>query len=428
MILVGIFFLCVAIGIPIAYAFGVSGVLYITFFTNLNPQLIMSTSFASVNSFTLLAMPFFIFAGDLMRLGGVSTRLLNFAKLFFRQSRSALGTITIIGSAFFGAISGSSNATVAAIGGIMIPEMKRDGYKIEYAAALASTAGYLGILIPPSVPLVVYAVSSGQSVGKLFMATIVPGVIATVMLIVINKLLVGKYYVPEAHEEVNTIAGKSTFKVVIEALPALFMPVLILGGIYGGIFTATEAAAVAIVYGIIVSVFIYKDIKLTDVFKIAKESALTSASLLIIISLAGFFSNLLTMARVPAQIANVILGISNSKLVIVLLINVLLLLLGMIMDATTAILITTPILLPIATQFGILPLHFGIIMLVNFAIGVITPPMALNLFVGSRVSGVPIAKMVRPLVPFLLASLCLLIVVVALPQLSLWLPSLMFTK
>lgn len=425
MIIVLIFFLCVIVGLPIAYAFGIAGVLYISFFTKMNMQLIMSTTFAAVNSFTLLAMPFFIFAGDIMRLGGVSRRLLDFAKLLFRGSKSALGTITIVGSAFFGAISGSSNATVAAIGGIMIPEMKRNGYRLEYAAALASTAGYLGILIPPSVPLVIYAVSSGQSVGKLFMATIVPGLLATVMLVALNKFLITKNYVPEQHEEVQLQEDKSAFRVFLEAIPALCMPVLILGGIYGGIFTATEAAAVAIVYGIIVGVFIYRDITLKDLFRIARESAMTSASLLIIISFAGFFGNLLTMAGVPAAIASGILGISSSPIVIVLMINLLLLLLGMIMDATTAILITTPILLPIATGIGVEPIHFGIIMLVNLAIGVITPPMALNLFVGSRVSGVPIAKMVKPLIPFLIMSAVLLIIVLAVPQLSLWLPNIM---
>lgn len=425
MILVLIFFLSVAIGLPIAYAFGITGVIYIALSSNLNTQLIMSTTFAAVNSFTLLAMPFFIFAGDIMRLGGVSRRLLDLAKLLFKESRSALGTITVVGSAFFGAISGSSNATVAAIGGIMVPEMKRDGYRLEYAASLASVAGYLGILIPPSVPLVIYAVSSGTSVGKLFVATIVPGLIATVMLVVMNKFLIRKHYLPEQHEEPIRDENKTAGKVLLEALPAILMPVVILGGIYGGIFTATEAAAVAIVYGIVVSIFIYKDITFKDLFQIAKQSALTSASLLIIISFGGFFGNLLTLARVPAAISNVILGVSNSPVIIMLMINLLLLLLGMIMDATTAILITTPILLPIATGIGYSPIHFGIIMLVNLAIGVITPPMALNLFVGSKISGVPIAKMVKYLIPFLLASLVLLTVVVAFEDLSLFLPGLM---
>ena len=425
MSLVLIFFACVAIGLPIAYAFGITGVIYIAFFTHLNTQLVMSTTFAAINSFTLLAMPFFIFAGDIMRLGGVSRRLLDLAKLIFRKSRSALGTITVVGSAFFGAISGSSNATVAAIGGIMIPEMKRDGYKLEYAASLASVAGYLGILIPPSVPLVIYAVSSGASVGKLFIATVVPGVFATIMLVVMNKMLIKKHYIPEQHEEPVRDESKSGLRIFMEALPAILMPVVILGGIYGGIFTATEAAAVAIVYGIVVSIFIYKDITFKDLFQIAKQSALTSASLLIIISFGGFFGNLLTMARIPAAISNGILSVSSSPVVIILMINILLLLLGMIMDATTAILITTPILLPIATSIGYSPIHFGIIMLVNLAIGVITPPMALNLFVGSKVSGVPIAKMIKYLIPFLLMSLVLLIVVVAVPQLSLFLPNLM---
>lgn len=434
MILIVIFLACIVVGLPIAYAFGISGVIYVTFFSNISSQLIMTANFSSVNSFTLLAMPFFIFAGDIMRFGGVSSRLLDFAKLLIKKSRSALGTITIVGSAFFGAISGSSNATVAAIGGIMIPEMHRDGYKKEYAAALASTAGYLGILIPPSVPLLIYALSASQSVGKLFIATIIPGIIAMLMMIGMNMVLIRKNYVPrklapdgaEEGKATGTASGKSAFGVIRSAIPALFMPVLILGGIYGGIFTATEAAAVAIVYGTIVSVFIYRDITLKDIVKIAKGSAETSASLLIIISFSGFFSSLLTMAQVPASISGAILGISRSPVVIMLMINILLLVLGMLMDATAAILITTPILLPIATGIGVNPIHFGIIVLVNLAIGVITPPMALNLFVGSKVSGVPIVKMIRPLTPYLLMSLVLLTIVVLFPVLSTWLPSLMY--
>ena len=418
MLLLIIFLILIAIGLPIAFAFGVAGLFYILTFTHFPPQLVTTVSFSQLDSFSLMAVPFFIFAGDIMRYGGVSVRLIKFTKSLFKQSTSAMGTITIVGCGFFGAISGAAVATVAAIGSIMVPEMKKVGYKKEYAAALASAAGYLGILIPPSIPLVVYGVTANQSIGDLFIAGIIPGILAMLGMIILNKFYHKKNLTPVETNQEESIPLVQGFK---EALPGLLMPVIILGGIYSGIFTATEAAAVAIVYGLFVSLFIYKEFKVKDILKIAIDSAVTSAKILIIIAMAGFFGRLMTLVHLPREISEAILSISSNKEVLLFLIAVLFLFLGMVMETSCAILIVTPILMPMAIQAGIDPIHLGVIIVFDLAIGVITPPMAVNLFVGSQISGVPVAKMIRPIMPFVLVSMALLFVVVYVPQLSLML-------
>ena len=418
MLLLIIFLILIAIGLPIAFSFGLTGVFYILTFTHFPPQLVTTVSFSQLDSFSLMAVPFFIFAGDIMRYGGVSVRLIRFTKSLFRSSTSAMGTITIVGSGFFGAISGAAVATVAAIGSIMVPEMKKVGYKKEYAAALASAAGYLGILIPPSIPLVVFGVTANQSIGDLFIAGIIPGILAMLGMIILNRFYHKKNLIPVEVQEEETISLLQGFK---EALPGLLMPVIILGGIYSGVFTATEAAAVAIVYGLFVSLFIYKEFKVKDILKIAIDSGVTSAKILIIIAMAGFFGRLMTLIHLPREISEAILSISTNKEVLLFLIAVLFLFLGMVMETSCAILIVTPILMPMAMQAGINPIHLGVIIVFDLAIGVITPPMAVNLFVGSQISGVPVAKMIRPIMPFVLVSMLLLFVVVYVPQLSLML-------
>ena len=419
MLLLIIFIALIVIGLPIAFAFGIAGIAYILCFTHFPPQLVSTVSFSQLDSFSLMAVPFFVFAGDIMRYGGVSKRLISFTKSMFKESTSAMGTITSGASAFFGAISGAAVATVAAIGGIMIPEMKKIGYKKEYSAALASSAGYLGILIPPSIPLVVYGVTANASIGDLFLAGIIPGLLAMTGMIILNKFYHKQWLVPVNKQD----DGKhvSVGRGFIEAFPGLLMPVIILGGIYGGVFTATEAAAVAIVYGLIVSLFIYKEFKVKDILKIAVESGVTSAKILIIIAMAGFFGRLMTLIHLPSEISEAILSISNNKYVLLLMITILFLFLGMVMETSCAILIVTPILLPMAMQAGIDPIHLGLIIVFDLAIGLITPPMAVNIFVGSQISGVPVAKMIRPIIPFVLVSTVLLLAVVYIPQLSLFL-------
>ena len=421
MLLLLIFVLLIAVGLPIAFAFGVTGLVYILSFTHFQPQLISTVSFSQLDSFPLMVVPFFIFAGDIMRYGGVSSRLIKFTKSMFKNSTSAVGTITIVASAFFGAISGAAVATVAAIGGIMIPEMKKIGYKQEYSAALASSAGYLGILIPPSIPLLVFGVTSNQSIGDLFIAGIVPGLLACSGMVFLNAILHRKWMNKVEIEVDDSTQHIAFFSGLKDALPGLLMPVIILGGIYGGIFTATEAAAVAIIYGLLVSVFIYKEIKIKQILSIAIESAKTSAKILFIIALAGFFGRLMTMIHLPSDITKAMLSISDNKYVLLALIAVLFLFLGMVMETSCAILIVTPILMPLAMQVGINPIHLGIIIVFDLAIGLITPPMAVNIFVGSQISGVPVAKMIKPILPFVWVSMIMLLAVIYIPQISLFL-------
>lgn len=420
--------LLIALGLPIGMSFALGGIVYLTLTGSNSGVMLAQASFGGIDSFTILSLPFFMFAGDIMRYGGVSKRLVGFAKRCFRTSISALGNITVLACAFFGAVSGSSAATVSAIGGIMGPEMRRNHYKSEYAAGLISAAGFLGILIPPSVPVVIYACAAGASVGKLFLAIVGPGVLTTVVFILLNRFLVrGNYDFESAGAQTEEAVDEPSFlRALLEAIPAFLMPVIILGGIYSGKFTATEASAIAIVYGLFVSLFVYREITFRDILPIAKESALTAAKILLIMATATFFGRIMSLLSLPQTIAGAITSFSSNKYVLLLLINVVLLILGMLMETGAAILLVTPILYPLAMAIGLDPVHFGVIMTYNLAVGLITPPMALNLFVGSQVSGLPVAKIVKPVIPFLIASLVIMVIVSFAPGLSMLLPNLLY--
>lgn len=427
MILFGIFLALVLLGLPVAFSFVVGGLFYQTFFTTVNPNLIASTTYGGIDSFSLLAIPFFIFAGDIMLKGGVSKRLVDFAKLFFKDSISAFGTICIVACAFFGAISGSAAAAVAAIGGLMIPEMIRNGYKREYATSLASAAGYLGILIPPSVPIVLYCVTANESIGKMFISGVVPGLLATVAFVILNKLIVKNWLnTPEdiAKEGIEPAPEntKTPMQTVIGVIPGLIMPFIILGGTYSGIFTPTEAAAVAIVYGAIVSRFIYKELKFSDFPKIAVGSAMTAGKILVIVAFASYFGKLLTLLQIPTEISRAILGVSDNKWVVLMLIVILLLIMGMLMDMSVSIILMVPIMLPIANSLGFDPTHFGMIVIFCLASGLITPPMALNLFVGCQIAECPMSRVIRPIIPFVLTSIIVLALIIFIPAISTALP------
>ena len=434
--LIFVFFLgLIFLGLPVSFSFVVAGIFYLLNFTTVSPNIIATTTFTGIDNFALLAIPFFIFAGDIMREGGISKRLVSFAKLFFKNSMTAYGTICIVGCAFFGAISGSAVAAVAAIGGIMIPEMIRHRYKREYAGSLASAAGYLGMLIPPSVPIVLYCITSGDSIGETFIAGVVPGLLAMVAQIIVNKIFPKKFTnTPEELLAVEGIVeepaseqphGKDLLKVLLEVIPGILMPVIILGGIYAGIFTATEAAAVSIVYGTFVSVVLYKEISLKDIPRVAVESAKTAGKVLVIVAFASFFGRLLTLLRIPSMITTAVLGISSSPTVIMLIIISLLFVFGMVMDMSVSIILLVPIIQPIMLQLGLDPVHIAMIIVFALGIGLITPPMALNLFVGSQISKVPMSKMVRPIIPYVVASLLVLLLIVLVPQISTLLPSLL---
>lgn len=416
-VLFGTFAIFLFLSVPIGIAIGLATLVTIIY-SGFPIDFLTKELVTSIDSFPLMAVPFFILAGEIMGKGGISDRLFRVANALVGNKTGGFAIATIITCMFFAAISGSGPATVAAIGGIMIPAMVRQGYDKRFATATVAAAGSLGVIIPPSIPMVIYGVVGSTSIGDLFIAGIVPGILVGLALIV--------YAYFHSRKKGYTGTGEKTSialigKAIWEAKWALLIPVIILGGIYGGIFTPTEAAVVAVVYGLLAGMLFYREIRVSDLPKVIADAALTTATILIIVGTATAFGKLLTMEQIPNQIAAWMLSISESPIVIILLITILLLIVGCFMDTLAAIIILTPILLPIAVNIGYDPIHFGIIMVVNLAIGFITPPLGVNLFVGSGISGLSIETLSKSIIPFFLAMLFTLFIVIFVPQMSLFL-------
>lgn len=405
--LFGYFVLLCAIGVPIAISLGLSTLATIISADTLPIQYMAQVSFTSIDNFPIMAIPFFIAAGVFMGAGGLSNRLLSFADEIVGGLYGGMGLTAIVTCMFFGAISGSGPATVAAIGALTIPAMVERGYDKYFSCALVAAAGCVGVMIPPSNPFVVYGVSAQVSIGDLFMAGIVPGVLT-------GFVLMGYCYFysrKRGWRGQNKKRDVSTFfHAFWEAKWALLVPVIVLGGIYGGIMTPTEAAAVSAFYGLIVGLFLYREMNFKGMWKACIESCETSSIIILLMAMATLFGNIMTLEDVPGTIARGILGLTHSKIVVLLLINVLLLIVGTFMEALAAIVILAPILLPVVTGVGVTPLHFGIIMVVNLAIGFITPPVGVNLFVASGVAKAKlerIAGMALPMIGLMLLVLLL---------------------
>lgn len=414
-LLFGSLLLLLAIGVPVTFALGLAAVIAI-WMGDIMPMLIVPQEMIrSVNSFPLLAIPFFILAGDLMQRGGISHRLVEFSRTLVGSMNGGLAMVAIVTSAFFAAISGSGAATTAAVGAILIPAMISQGYSASYAAANQAASGALGVIIPPSIPLILYAIAANQSVGAMFTAGFLPG------FVVVGSLMIFAYFRalkhPATRGEPATVG--EVFRAGRKAILALLMPALILGGIYGGIVTPTEAAVIAVVYSFIVGAVIYRELPLRDIPNILRRSAITSAVVLSIIATAGLYGRIILSLQIPAAISELVVGFIESPWQFIILVNVLLLFVGMFLEAAAAILIFTPILLPIALNFGINPVHFGIIMVVNLAMGMFTPPVGLNLFIASQISRTSIANLTRAILPFVALMLAVLMVISFVPWLSL---------
>lgn len=421
-VLFGVLFIMLIIGVPIAISLGIAVVAVILSTGNLQLlPVVPQRMFTQIDNFTLMAVPFFILAGNLMEKGGISKRLIDFFETLMRRVPAKLSAITVVSSAFFGAISGSNPATVAAIGGITIPRMKEKGYPPETAAAIAASAGTLGVVIPPSIPMVTYAVTASVSVGTMFLAGIVPGLFLALVLVITNIVLNRKY---DLEDTVTKTSLKDIFNSFREALLALFMPVIILGGIYGGLFTPTEAAAVACVYSFVVSTFIYKELKMADLKEILLKSAMSSAVVLFVVSMSAPFGWFMTNMNIPTMISTTVLGAFSSKTAILLMMNILLLFLGCFLETQAIILLVAPILLPIAASLGLSPIALGIIIVINTSIGMITPPMAVNLFVASSIAKTSIGKISSKIGPYLIVEVAALIVMTFIPSIITWLPNL----
>ena len=417
-VLFGYFALLCVIGVPIAISLGLSTLATIICSQTLPIEYIFLICFTSIDSFPIMAIPFFIAAGEYMGAGGLSKRLLNLADEIVGGLYGGIGLTAVVTCMFFGAISGSGPATVAAIGALTIPAMIERGYDKFFSAALVAAAGCVGVMIPPSNPFVVYGVSSQVSIGDLFMGGIVPGILTGIVLMLYCYFYSKKRGWRGEQKERN---WRTLGEAFWEAKWALVVPVIVLGGIYGGIMTPTEAAAVAAFYGLIVGVFLYREMDFKTVCSSCVASCETSSIIIVLMAMATLFGNIMTIEDVPGTIARWMLSITESKIIILLLINVLLLIVGVFMEALAAIVILTPILLPVVTGVGVSPLHFGIIMVVNLAIGFLTPPVGVNLFVASGVAQAKIEKIAVAVLPMIALMLIVLAIITYCPSVPLML-------
>jgi C4-dicarboxylate transporter DctM subunit len=411
-------FVLLFLRLPIAIALGLSAILTMLMFAEQSLVALAQRFFSALQVYPLLAIPFFILAGALMTTGGVARRMIAFANALVGHFRGGLAMATLLACALFAAVSGSSPATVVAVGSIMIAGMARSGYSREFAAGLICNAGTLGILIPPSIVMVVYGAVTETSIGDLFIAGVVPGVMLTGMLMIAVGFLARRLDLPRQPRA----DWRTVWKAGREAIWGLLLIVIILGGIYSGIFTPTEAAAVSAVYAFFIAVFVYRDVRLRETRKVFADAAKTTAMLMFIIGNAYLFAFVLTTEQVPQTMSQWIMGLGLPPWAFLIVLNLLLLVAGSFMEATSVVLIFAPIMFPIATALGIDPIHLGIIMTVNMEIGMITPPVGLNLFVTSGISELPVTKVIRAALPWLVVLLVGLIVVTYVPWVSLVLP------
>ena len=413
LVLFGTMFLLMMIGSPIAVALGVATMVTMTATTNISLTTMSTACLSGLDSFPLMAIPFFMLAGNLMKSGGISRRILDFADAVVGWVTGSVGMVTVVASMFFAALSGSSPATVTAIGGITIPEMKEEGYDPAYATAITAAAGTIGVIIPPSIPFVIYGVAAQCSISDLFLAGIIPGILIGVVLMIVNYVTAKKC----GFGHTKKFHAGHLLRTLGDSIWALLVPVIILGGIYGGIFTPTESAVAAIIYSICVGVFIYHELDLKSILEAFKETALINGQTTFLVGISMAFARFLTMSQVPGTLAKGILGISNP-IAILLVINLFLLVVGCFIDNISSTVILTPILLPIVAGIGMSPIQFGIVMTVNLAIGFITPPYGCNLFFASAISNVSVVDIAKKILPMIGVMLIVLMALTFIPALS----------
>lgn len=421
-VLFGTLIIALILNMPVGIAIGLSSLCAVFADGRLSSLYIVQQLVTSADSFPLVAIPLFILAGELMGAGGVSKRLLNVCNVFLGRFTGGLATVTVVLCMFFAAVSGSGPATVAAIGSMVIPTMLQKGYSKSFTLALIATAGSIGVIIPPSIPMVVYGVSTSTSISSMFMAGFLPGLMIGGSLILVSYIYCKKH---GWKGDDYKYSAKEKLAAIWDAKWALINPVIILGGIYAGIFTPTEAAAVAAVYAFICGVFIYKELDIKQLFGTLGNACNTTGTTMVIIGCATAFTKILTIEKIPDAITNGILNFSDNMIVILLLINLLLLVVGCFMDTTPAMMVLSPILLPIALQFGIDPIHFGLIMVVNLAIGFITPPLGINLFVAARVGSSKLETVCSGIIKFIIVMLVDLMLITFIPEISMTLPKLL---
>ncbi len=420
-VLLGSLVLFLVVGVPVGIAIGIASAAALFAGDTLSPGYVAQTLVSSTDSFPIMAIPLFILAGELMGAGGVSRRILNVASVFFGRMAGGLAIVTVVVCMFFAAVSGSGPATVAAVGSMVVPTMLKKGYSKSFTLALIATAGSIGVIIPPSIPMVIFGVTTSTSISSLFLGGFGPGMLIGLCLIAYCHYAAKKNGWRGDDEAFSWPRARAA---LADAKWALLNPVIILGGIYAGIFTPTEAAAVAAVYAFVCGVFIHRELSFRTLVQPIGQACSTTGTTMVILGCASAFTRILTIEQIPAMITDWLIAITSNGILILLLINVLLLIVGCFMDTTPAILVLSPILMPVALSIGVDPVHFGIIMVVNLAIGFITPPLGIDLFVAARIGQAPLEVVTRGIVPFIAVMIVCLILVTYVPSISLFLPQL----
>ncbi len=421
-ILLGSFFILLFLNVPIAFAMGVSSILT-TYYLDIQLIMVFQRMISGLRTFTFLAVPFFILVGLIMGESGISTRIIKFASLFIGRVKGGLAMVNVLASMLFGGISGSSSADVSSIGALLIPLMQEEGYDDDFSVAVTTTSSVQGVIIPPSQNVIYYSLAAGGlSVGQLFIAGYIPGITLGLLLMALCFFIARKRDYPTG----NKITIKQAPKIILESSLGLFTIVIIIGGIITGIFTATESAAVAVVYVLFLSLFVYRSLSIKSVFKILSKSIGTLSMIIAIISTSSAFAWLLAYLNVPRLLLDSLLRITENEIILLLLINLILLFLGMIMDMGIIILLITPILLPVVIQLGMNPIQFGIVMMLNLGIGLNTPPVGTSLFIGCAIANIKIEDTLKILIPFYIVMAIVLLITIFWPDFTLYLPNLLF--
>jgi len=413
-----------AIGIPIYVSLGLTG-FAVAYFTDSPMQFASQTILNGVNQYPLLAIPAFILAGNLMEQGGITKHIVDIFRHMFGHIRGSLGIVTVFACMFFAAISGSGPGTTAAIGGIMIPAMIRYGYPPAYAAAVAATGGTLGVLIPPSNPMIIYGLIANASIRDLFIAGVIPGLLVGLTLAGVAYGMARYHKIATIDREVGGEGRRRFVSLVWEGKAALALPFLVLGGIYTGLFTPVEASVMAVVYSLIVGRFVYKSLESAKLKIAFERTHMISGALMIVVACSTLFARVITFERIPQALVAAFADMASGPIGVLLLINLLLLIIGCFMETMSAIIILSPILVPLVKSFGVDPVHFGMILIVNVEIAFLTPPLGVNLFVAAQIAGIKIEKMFMSVLPYLIALLCVLSLITLVPEISLWLPRLL---
>jgi C4-dicarboxylate transporter DctM subunit len=411
---------CFIIGMPIAFALGVSSVATLQFGSTLPLTLAAQRLFTGTDSFPLMAIPFFMLAGEVMDTGGISKRLVDFAQSLVGAIYGGLGMVAVLAAMFFAGISGAAAADTAAIGSVSIPAMIRKGYKKGFAAAIQSAGGSIGVIIPPSIPMIIFGVVGGVSIGKMFLGGFIPGVLMGAALMVASYFLAKR----AGYQREKQASIKEIIRYFFGAFWALLMPVIILGGILGGVFTPTEAAVVAAVYGLLVGFLVYREIRFRDLPRIFARASVMTSTVMLLIATANIFGWILTAEQIPQNVTTALVALTESRVVLYALILMILLVIGTFMETSASLIILTPVFLPVVEKFGIDPIHFGVVMVTALAIGMLTPPLGICLFISCNIAGIQLTEIIRFVMPLLVIMIGILLLITYVPELVMFIPNL----